>query len=493
MKLFLKLVSCLLILTTLLSLIGCSNTNEAYIYFELTETPTTLDPQTASTDAELLIIKNIFEGLLRKNQKGEIVPAIAESYEKKGLTYTFKIRSDAKWSNGEKITAYDFQFGFKRAISPETEAAYASRLFSIKNAEKIHNGNTNLKSLGVYAEDNHTLKIELINEDPYFLETLTTSIAMPCNEEFFLESEGKYGLFTDNILSCGSYVLSRWRKETFGIRLYRNKTYNGFAKAKNAAVFITCDKDKTVFEKFQKESIDIAFIPCAKKSEADSLSLETLNIENICWVLTLSNQFSPNMRKAFSMLVGSEVFSKDLQSGYSVATSIYPSSVAKNISPIGLTPYNPTIAKSLYLDELAKLKQNKFPNDVYLYYFDDGNIKNIVTDIVGHWQSNFSAFVNIKPIDDISEFDGELKDQNLSMSIFPIKADSPNIREYLSNFGYSYNSEDLSEAQTDILKSNNIIPIMFQNTTIAYRSCLSNITAETGNGYLDFSFIIKDE
>ena len=86
MKFKIKVISLMLSLLFLLPTTGCSDTMDAYIYFELPTVPATLDPQTASTDSELLIIRNIQEGLLRKNEKGEIICGIAEGYEKNGLT-----------------------------------------------------------------------------------------------------------------------------------------------------------------------------------------------------------------------------------------------------------------------------------------------------------------------------------------------------------------------------------------------------------------------
>ena len=79
------------------------------------------------------------------------------------------------------------------------------------------------------------------------------------------------------------------------------------------------------------------------------------------------------------------------------------------------------------------------------------------------------------------------------MSVFPIRADSTNLAEYLKIFGITYNDEPLTEIQTQLLKSNNIIPIMFQNTVIAYSPALSNVITESGGGYIDFAFIVKTE
>lgn len=489
-----RIIGILLCVTLMLPLFsGCKSTDEAYIYFELSSVPQKLDPQTAETNVELMIVKNAFEGLLRKNEKGEIVCGAAEDYSKNGLVYEFKIRDDAKWSNGDSVTAYDFEFGFKRAVSPETKAPFASRLFAIKGAKQINESKASVDTLGVDAIDAKTLKITLEKADSNFENTLTTSITMPCNEVFFDESAGKYGLFAENILSNGSYYLARWQKEPFGIRLYRNEEYNGDFVSKNAAVFFTCDKDETPFQRIEKNSVDMAFIESTEKSQALKADLNVKEFENICWVMTIGKEFSQDIRKSFSMLVGSGVYKNSLSEGYSVSASIFPSIFGSNKFLNGLTVYNPESAKKLYLDEIKNFPDGKFPSGVVLYYYDDGNSKNVVTDIVAHWQSNLSTFINIEPAYDLDDITTQLIDQTYSFAIFPIKAESRELAEYLKKFGVSYNNQPLEEIQEGILKSNNIIPIMFQNTNIAYSKALSHVVTEYGDGYIDFSFIVKTD
>lgn len=489
---FKKAVCIIMCLLFLIPVTACDSTEEAYIYFELPETPSTLDPQIAGEDAELIIIKNVFEGLLRKDSDGDIVCGAAESFDIDGLTYTFKIRENAKWSNGDELTAYDFEFGFRRAVDPETKAPFVSRLFSIKGAKEINNGQATTDTLAVNAVDSKTLTITLENSDNSFENTLTTSIAMPCNEEFFYGCAGKYGLFADNILSNGSYELKRWRKDPFGIRLYRNTEYNGEIFAKNAAVFLTCEDDETPLERLQKNSVDMAFIESAQKSEAESSGLKTEEFENICWVLTIGNEFSQNVRKSLSMLVGSEVYSSSLSEGYSAATSLFPNIFDAQTTSTGMTVYNPDAAKSIYFKEVSNFKDGKFPSDAVLYYYDDGYVKNVVTDIVGHWQRQLSAFVNIEAASDSDLLISQLTEQSYSMAIFPVRAESSQVAEYLKKFGINYNNESLESLQQKLLKSNNIVPLMFQNTTISYSQALSNFNFENGNGYIDFAFIIKD-
>jgi len=487
-----KIICILLVVLLAFSSVGCSNTDDAYIYFELPQTPGTLDPQVAKEDSELIIIKNIYEGLLRIDSKGEIVCGVAEDYEKNGLTYTFTLRDNAKWSDGEKITANDFVFAFKRAVSPEVNSPFAARLFSISGAEDIYNGKTDIDTLGVKALNDNNLTITLCREDQNFEKTLTSSVAMPCNESFFYSTAGKYGLFADYTLSNGSYRLARWRKDPFGIRLYRNKEYEGDFYSKNAAVFLTCNSEETPIQKLEKNSIDMAFIDSALQSEAEKLNLNVAQFENICWIMTLSNDFSREMRKSLNMLVGSEVYSKSLPVGYTVASSLFPSIFGDNISPIGITAYDSETAKRIYFEEVTKLKDSKFPTDIILYYYDDGYIKDVITDIVGHWQSNLSAFVNIETVSEAAILASQTSEQTYKMCVFPISAESPQVADYLKKFGITYNGESLEQIQTELLKDNNIIPLIFQTTDIAYTKALTNVYTELGNGYIDFSFIIKE-
>ncbi|MBO5321014.1 MAG: hypothetical protein J6B22_00205 [Clostridia bacterium] len=487
-----RILSAILVVFSLLTLAGCKDkTEDAYIYFELPETPVTLDPQTASSDAELLIVRNIYEGLMRIDETGKVSNGACTEYSKNGLTYTFTLREDMFWNNGDELTAKDFVFGLRRALDPKTMAPFASRLFCIKNAKEINSGALSPENLGVSAPNDSTVKITLEYEDSDFLYNLTTSVAQPCNENFFKESAGKYGLFKDYIISCGSYRLTKWNKESFGIRLYKNEEYNGTHVAKNAAVFITCNNDKPVTEKLKENNIDIAFIDSAQSSEMETAGLKTADIQNICWVMTMSSEFTLEMRTALFSLVGSNVFSENLKDGYVSATSIYPKICNAVIDDVVVNSYDLEQGKALYSQEVKKLEGSKFPSDIKLTYYDNGYVKPIVTDIVGHWQSNLSAFVNIEAVNDAQILLPQLKSQTLWVAVFPVKAPSQNNTEYLSNYGTL--ETNLSLAQENITKSKNIIPLFFQDTTLCYSQNILELPLTEDNGFIDFAFVVKTE
>ncbi len=490
----LRILSLILSIILVLLLAGCNSTDDAYIYFELPHLPATLDPQTAESTAELLIIRNIFEGLMRVNEKNEVVNGAAESYTKNGLTYTFKLRKNAKWSNGDSVTAEDFLYGLKRALTKENNAPFASRLFSIKNAEGFYNGTKTENELGIDVVNSTTLNITLAYEDDTFLKNLSTSVAMPCNEEFFLESKGKYGLFSKNIICNGSYRLTKWNKEVFGIRLYRNEEYTGNFYAKNAAVFLTCSSDEEVTQKLKENDIDIAFIGPENFDEMEALGFETTLIEDTCWVMTFNNTLSQNMRLALIKAINREYYSENLPTGHSLAMSLYPDIImhGRKIGNVGVTAYDLEGAKELFKTEVKKLEDNKFPSGVILYYYDNGISKSVVTDILGHWQSNLTAFVNIEAIDSSDTLLPQLQNQTLPIAVFPISAKSANEYEYLKSFGTKYANMSLAEAQSELLKNNSIIPLFFESTAVCHNQSIKEIAITSGDGFIDFSLIVKE-
>ena len=429
---------------------------------------------------------------MRKDEEGKIVCASAKDYKKNGLVYTFNLRTDITWSNETEVTAHDFVFAFKRAVTPETASPFVNKLLCIKNAKAIINGELDSSHLGVKAIDRHTLRIELSSEDKNFEETLTTSIAMPCNEAFFYSSEGKYGLEKECIISNGSYRLAKWGKEIFGIRLYRNDYYEGNFRAQNAAVFFTLPEEKsTPLNALTEKDADIAFVPTNELSQAKQAGLETEAYNSTCWYLTLSDGFSKDLRKSLISLANSQVFANSLKDGYYPAQSIYPKIINKNIIPDGMPAYDLDNSKKLFTGAVEALKDKKFPTDVVLYYYDDGISKNVVTDIVGHWQNQLGAFVNIEAVSSPDVLTSQLNTQSYALCIFPLTANTPGAAEYLKNFGINYTSGSLENIQTELLSTKNIVPLMTQDTVIAYGEELANVTLDQGNGCIDFAYIVK--
>src|SRR5690606_34932073 len=145
--------------------------------------PETLDPHKTSTVSEAHLLRDFCEGLVIHSMQGEVIPGVAESWTMSpdGKTYSFTLRADARWSNGDPVTASDFVFSMRRMVDPETGAKYANILYPILNAEKINKaaGGAKLEDLGVTARGEHLLEIVLERPTPYFLELLTHQTGLP--------------------------------------------------------------------------------------------------------------------------------------------------------------------------------------------------------------------------------------------------------------------------------------------------------------------------
>lgn len=493
MSIFKRLISvilCLVLMTGMLC--GCGEKyTEAIIYFELLEKPKTLDPQTAQSDSELLIVRNIYEGLVREAADGTIVNGACESYTYENLKYTFYLKDDLVWSNGEALTAYDFEYGLNRALDPKIKAPFASRLFAITNAEAVASGSADASTLGVKATNDKTLTITLSKEDNNFLKTLTTSVCMPCNKAFFENSIGKYGLDSECIISNGSYRLTKWNKEDFGIRIYKNEEYKGEFAAQNAAVFISCIADETQVSRLAGGSSDMAFVKGDELAAvAQNDNLVNKDVQNVCWVLTIKREYSPQVRGAFAMSFSPHVYEKSLIQGFSAAKSFYPQILGINADGVGVTEYDINNAKRVMSEQIGNMPDSKFPQST-LYYYNESGAKELATAIVGHWQQNLSTFVNIELSDNLAVLQKEIGEGTLDFALFPITAKSEVFSEYAKNFAAVSDAATPDALQTELLAQHYMMPVAFQTTNISYISTLENVMVYENNGYINFSTIIK--
>ncbi len=136
--------------------------------------PRTIDPQLNAANEGGHVINNTFEGLMRELPEGKIEPAMAEKYEisEDGKTYTFHLR-DAKWSDGQPVTAHDFEYAWKRALNPNLvpePSEYSFQLFYVKGGQEYFEGNGKEEDVAVKALDDKTLQVELVAPTEYFLE-----------------------------------------------------------------------------------------------------------------------------------------------------------------------------------------------------------------------------------------------------------------------------------------------------------------------------------
>ncbi len=186
--------------------------------------PGSLDPQRAEDAFSYDVLHDMYEGLTASTPNGEVIPAAATSWSigQDGKVYVFKLRREARWSNGDPVTAGNFVDGFRRALDPATVSGAADLLRSIENAPAILKGDLRPAELGVRAIDDHTFEIRLSRAVPYFPDILTNTVASPVHHTSLAKTGGfsKPGLTISN----GPYVLAGFTPGS-GLQLARNPHY----------------------------------------------------------------------------------------------------------------------------------------------------------------------------------------------------------------------------------------------------------------------------
>ncbi|GEQ32903.1 oligopeptide ABC transporter substrate-binding protein [Marinilactibacillus psychrotolerans] len=195
---------------------------------ESAEIPT-MDSTLTSDTVSFNVLNNVNEGLYRQGPDNDLVLGMAAEEPEvsdDGLTYTFKIREDATWSNGDPVTANDFVFSWKRLADPATAAEYAYMIDGVvKNATAILAGEMEPSELGVSATDDTTLVVELEKPVPYFESLLTLAMYLPQNEAYVTEQEGKYATNSDTMLYNGPFELEDWDGTGLNWSLVKNEEY----------------------------------------------------------------------------------------------------------------------------------------------------------------------------------------------------------------------------------------------------------------------------
>ena len=188
--------------------------------------PPQLDSTRATDSVSISVLGHVMEGLLRFDENNQLAPGVAERWEIREDGATFWLRPDARWSDGVPVTAHDFVFAWRTAISPATASEYAFILYPVKNGESINSGNLPVEALGVRAVNNQTLEVEFEQPLAYFEELVAFSTYHPIREDFYQSREGRYGADVDDLLYNGPFEMTLWVHGAH-VRLEKNPDYWG--------------------------------------------------------------------------------------------------------------------------------------------------------------------------------------------------------------------------------------------------------------------------
>ena len=223
-----------------------------------------MDPAYVTDSFSTAMLKNIFEGLFRPTNEGEIVPAMAESYEmsEDGKHYTFKLRSDATWANGDPVTAHDFRYAWLRILDPKLGSPNANKLFMIEGAEAYFMGEGDAEDVGVKATDDQTLEVSLNKKFPFFVEYAARQhTLLPLNQQVVENNEHWASDAGPDFVGNGPFNLTEWQHNG-GYRLEKSTTYWDQANVSLDAVNVRIIGDaNTANSDFQAGNLDFIGVP----------------------------------------------------------------------------------------------------------------------------------------------------------------------------------------------------------------------------------------
>lgn len=230
--------------------------------------PGSLHPALSQGTHESVILDHIFEGLMKRDKDGKIVKGMASDYKisDDGLEYTFTIRDDAKWSNGEKVLAEDFEYAWKYALLPETASDYAFQLYYLEGGEALNtydidNGSEEeFKKLedavGVKAVDEKTLEVKLASPTPYFLELCAFYTYYPVCKKVQEENE-KWASDGATHVSNGPFKIVEWARDA-KITTVKNEEYYNKEEVKLEGVnFLISEDQNTIWQMYQNNEIQV--------------------------------------------------------------------------------------------------------------------------------------------------------------------------------------------------------------------------------------------
>lgn len=491
LKKFFSVLSALILASSCVFFAGCSETkstgSDFTFDYAMVGNPESLDPQYASDTSSMTVIGNLFTGLFTMDDNGVLSNGVAEDYSisNDGLTYKFKLRSDCYWfydKNGDEavdegeyfpVTAHDFVFAFQRIFNPETCSPHRETFLCIKNAKDIIAGSADYKSIGVSATSDSELVFELDYPSAGFLSSLASSSAMPCNEEFFYNTKGRYGLDDKSIISNGAFFVRQWFYDPYGhdnfVYMQRNLANNKYDKIYPVSLnFYIKDNYEESVESFSNGDSDvlISFINDKKKYKDNNIK----KYDNYTLGIII-NSDNPrynnlNIRKALAYGIDKESFegklSDDLQAAYGIIppgvsflNKSYRELNSEKIAAISMEgntiDYNPELAVSFYEQGMNVMNLQSLENIKILVPENlmDTDYLHLVTQ---SWQTLFGFYIGIEEVAE-DEYYQRIKDKDYTMAVYPMTGDYNNPIAVLENFESGYNNIGYSNSKLDSLIS----------------------------------------
>ena len=301
--------------------------------------PSTIDPTLNTSSDGGMMIEHMFEGLLKRVNDGqggaELVLGQAASYEvnEEETVYTFTLRDDAMWSDGQKVVAGDFVYTWQRLVDPETASDYNKIIQMVKNAKAITEGEMDVTELGIVALDESTLEITLESPTSYFLQICAFATTYPVRQDIIEEHGDQWSRKAETYVSNGMYTLESWTHNSAIKVVASEYYYDQDIVGPDSIEFVLMDDQNAMLAAFRSGELD--FI---KDMPADEIPTLIENGEIKLWdmlgtyYISFNNEVAPFdnplVREAFSLAIDREYLVNEvLRGGQTPAAGFIPSGI----------------------------------------------------------------------------------------------------------------------------------------------------------------------
>ncbi|MBM7552793.1 peptide ABC transporter substrate-binding protein [Thalassobacillus pellis] len=489
--------------------------------------PTSLDPPIGFDSYSWNILNNLMEGLTRLDQSHEPKAAAAEKWEisDNGKVYTFHLRDDAKWSNGDPVTAGDFEFAWKRLLDPETASPAAFLGYFIEGGEAFNTGKGSADDVMVEAVDDKTLKVTLKAPTGYFLNIISNPAFFPVNKEVAKENP-EWFADAETFVGNGPFQLAEWKHDSKLVMEKNDQYWDAETVSLDRVEWSMVNDTNTEYQMFQSGDLDTSGIP----SEMAEELMDNENVVIEAQAGTYFYRFNVNeepfqnekIRKAFSMAVNQEdIVEYVTKNGEKAAHGFVsygftdPSGNDFREKNGALVEFNPDKAKQLLEEGMKEEGYDKLP-PVTLTYNTSDDHKAIAETIQRMYKENLGVEIELENTE-WNVFLQDQKDLKHQLSRSSFLADYADPINFLESFttGSSMNRTGWSNGKYDdlIKKAKNesdekkrweymyqaekvlfeempIFPVHFYNQVVLQQEDVKNIVRHPV-GYLELKWADK--
>ena len=335
-----KILVALLIIALAVSAIACGGSSGPLdMTVSIASEPQTIDPQLNSAVDGAIMINHMFEGLMKWEDDGKgnavLTEGQAASYtvSEDQMVYTFTLRDDIKWSDGQPVTANDFVYAWQRLVTPATAADYNYMIEMVENASDIMAGAKQPSELGIKAIDEKTLEISLVAPTTYFLEVCAFPACFPVRQDIITANGDQWTFDVNTYIGNGSYKMTEWVHNSY-IKMVPNENYYDYANlGPESITFQLMDDQNAMLAGFRSGQLD--FINTVPVDEVSSL-LESGELKvdpyigtyYVCFNTQRAPFDDPNVRRAFSLVIDRNYIVENVtQAGQVPATAYVPSGI----------------------------------------------------------------------------------------------------------------------------------------------------------------------